>query len=175
MDEKARSGRIFVWFSPVIPPIRAPIVIAIRMSVLFRFLVIDRMIRMGASFCQVIRIRFMFHLSFVATKGNHQWHGVIPSFIRRLRIRIDVIKLCERIDSFGEKYKMRENTSIIDAGACAIKYFMEASDSWLSDEDIIIGMNDNRLNSRPIQIISQLEDEIARIVPVISVEENKMM
>lgn len=39
---------------------------------LFMFFVTDKIISSGASFCHVIRTRFMFHLSFEATNGNHQ-------------------------------------------------------------------------------------------------------
>lgn len=38
-----------------------------------------------------------------------------------------------------------------------------------------MGINDRRFSSRPIQIISQLEDEIVKIVPIISVEENRII
>jgi hypothetical protein len=51
---------------------RAPIVIARSKMELFMFLVIDKIISNGAIFCHVIRTRFMFHLSFEATSGNHQ-------------------------------------------------------------------------------------------------------
>lgn len=143
-----------------------------RIIVLFRFLVKVSRIRIGASFCQVIRMRFIGHLNLEQTDGNHQWQGAMPSFRRSLRIKTDIINLSGRIVSFGWKYRSMEKINIIDPGAWLMKYFIAASDSWFIVGDIIIGINDRRFSSSPIQIMSQLEEERAIVVPVIRVEVN---
>lgn len=60
-----------------------------------------------------------------------------------------------------------------DPRAWLRKYFIEASISWLAEEEDRRGIKDRRFNSSPIQIISQLVDEIEMIEPRIRVDEKR--
>lgn len=62
---------------------------------------------------------------------------------------------------------MIENNKIAEAKACVRKYFKDDSEENKFFDLIIKGIKDNKLISRPIQILNQAEDEIAIIVPII--------
>lgn len=68
---------------------------------------------------------------------------------------------------------MIENKKIEEANACVKKYFNEDSDENKFFDLIIKGIKDNKLISKPIQILNQDEEEIAIKVPVIIDIKNK--
>lgn len=73
----------------------------------------------------------------------------------------------------NKKYKIIENKKIAEAIACVKKYFSEDSEENRFFDLIIRGIKDNKLISRPIQILNQEVAEIAIKVPIIIDTKNK--
>lgn len=69
---------------------------------------------------------------------------------------------------FKNKYKIIiANKKIAEAKACVRKYFKEDSEENKFFDLIIKGIKDNKLISRPIQILNQAEEDTAINVPTI--------
>ena len=68
---------------------------------------------------------------------------------------------------------MTENKKIAEANAWIKKYFKDDSEENKFFDLIIKGIKDNKLISKPIQILNQDEEEIAIKVPVIIDIKNK--
>ena len=102
-------------------------------------------INRGASFCHVDRIRQDIHEMEDITDGYHVWQGAAPSFSIRDRRRIVEKKEGGRFVAIHRDILL---ISIkLEPSACARKYLIEASDSLLVFEYIIIGINARRLIS----------------------------
>lgn len=100
------------------------------------------------------------------TAGNHQWHGAVPSFIKRAIIVQKLVTGGLKMVCVGIRLADVITRIIIDAQAWVIKYFIISWDlsRWgLLD---IIGKNERRFSSNPIHIITQLFEEIEIIVPI---------
>lgn len=69
--------------------------------------------------------------------------------------------------------KIIENNKILEAKAWTRKYFNEASEENKFFEDIIMGIKDRRLISKPIQILNHEFEEIVIKVPKIKKKINK--
>ena len=130
---------------------------------------------MGAIFCQVIKIKLLIQFRPSITLGNQKWKGAIPVFIIKEEAKIILInkfifliKLLLNL-IFIEKSKT-ENKRIAEAKAWVKKYFNLASDVNKLLEFIQKGIKDNKLISKPIQILNQEEEEILIIVPIIKVK-----
>lgn len=95
--------------------------------------------------------------------------------VNKLYINIVVIKFCLNTVSFGSMWIDIIIIIVAEAHAWARKYFTADCVSFLRDEAIIKGINDIKFNSRPIQIRSQLFDDIDTSVPSNSVEVNRKM
>lgn len=173
IEEYANSGRRLVWFIPPIPPTRAPNKIENKITGFDELLNINKKISIGLIFCHEIRTSAIGHLNFDIIIGNHQWHGVIPSFIRSLINKVVKIKLFEKIVSVWKFWIIIIEIIKVEAQAWVKKYLVVASVSWFIEGVIIIGMNDKRFSSKPIHIINHLLVEIEIIVPRIRVEENR--
>ena len=109
-----------------------------------------------------------------ATSGTQKWKGAMPSFIARaMVIRPDAIGLwIFEIVHCPEKIRliMMPIIRIMDAVACARKYFVDASVArglWFF---IRIGMIANMFISKPIQVSSQWELVRTIMVPDITVD-----
>ena len=152
IDEKAIIDFIFVWFIPIIAPIKAFIVGMITNTYRFDF-IINTIIDNGANFCHVDIIMHAGHDIDDITAGNHMWHGAIPSLII-----IDISNaVIGRLATNILHHKAEEVISmILDPSVWARKYLSIASDSWNLDELFIIGINVIMLISNATQVISQL-------------------
>ena len=111
----------------------------------------------------------MVHLSIFIVMGNHQWHGVSPSFVVRLMRNRVVIRLFVRLISWRNMWVELDIIRIIEAAAWIRKYFVVASVSWFWEDMVIIGMKDRRFSSSPIHIKSQFLDDKEMEVPKMSV------
>lgn len=125
----------------------------------------------GINFCQVINIKALIQFKPDITFGNQKWHGAIPNLIISPKIRAILLKDSVN-SSFGINFIMADSKIIPEPIACAKKYLIDDSDSWLLLVDIINGINDRRFNSKDIHNKSQWEADIAVIVLKISVDEN---
>jgi len=83
IDEYAIIDLIFLWFIPIIPPVKAfkAAVIIIILGEQWDCIMNDRTDK-GPSFCQVDRIRQFIQEIDDITEGNQKWHGAIPNFNR---------------------------------------------------------------------------------------------
>lgn len=79
-EEYAKRGRIWVWFSPPIPPTSAfnEATKKINEDWIEEEDIIKT--KSGTTFCQVAKIRHMGQLMEFITEGNQKWNGAIPSF-----------------------------------------------------------------------------------------------
>jgi len=152
---------------PIIPPIsalKAAIMIMVWGVLLWS---INLRIIRGANFCQVAKIIQDIQVNDVITDGNQKWKGTIPSF----NIMADIkMKLVNRVDEVIH-WDILVINIILDPRACAIKYLIAASVSWLDLELVIIGMNLSILISIDIQRKTQLVEDMAMIDLVIRVVE----
>lgn len=100
--------------------------------------------------------------------------GAIPLFIN-IEKEIKILKLSnKKIFELKNKKKIKiENNKIIEARAWTKKYFNEDSVENKFFDLIIRGIKDNRLISKPIQILNHEVEEIVIKVPIIKVEKNK--
>jgi len=106
----------------------------------------------GAIFCQVSIIRQLFQFNPSITSGNQKWKGAAPIFVNKAELKINnkgllIKNILKFIDII-----MIENKKIVEAMACVIKYFREASEEKRFFVLFIRGMIDNRLISNPIHI-----------------------
>lgn len=165
IDENAIIFRILVWLIPIIPLIiiLAAITISVNLGISGRYIKIT----IGASFCQVIRIKLVFQFNPSITSGNQKWNGAAPIFVNRT----DSIKIVLVHSPTISIVKM-EIISTVEAKACVIKYLID--DSVLKGFlfTFMRGIMDRRLISSPTQIPSQEEDEIEISLPIIKVTEN---
>lgn len=79
------------------------------------------------------------------------------------------ISICRLV----ERVKITAARNEAEPIACAKKYFIAASVSWLAEERVIKGIIDKRLSSILVHIIIQLFLDRAIIVESPKVEENK--
>lgn len=153
IEEYASSGRRWVWFIPITPPISALTLAVIAMIILDSVLVVV-IIRSesGANFCHVDNVRQLIHDSDDITEGYQKWHGAIPSLINIAVIIIHMGSLC-----ITGWYSIDIPSNInMDPRACDRKYLIEASVSWFDFVIIIRGMNLSMLISSMIHAINQL-------------------
>lgn len=147
--------RRWVWFIPIAPPIRA-FIAAISRSILDEVpFIIKTMMDKGASFCQVDKIKQDIHEMEVITEGYHKWQGAMPIFNNR-DISNNILMKFIGIEKLNQR-DILDISIILEPKAWAKKYLIEASVSWLEFDSIIKGINDNRFNSIPTHINSQLE------------------
>lgn len=172
IEEYASNGRIWDWFIPPSPPIRALIIIEINPIMFISLGKINNRRDRGASFCQVARIIHFSQERALITWGNHWWRGAIPSFIIILTRNISWIIL----KNFDWIIKLLDIVPAVRRTplpiAWIIKYFTAAWVSWNNFWFIIRGMKDNRFSSRPIHKYNQLLLERAIMDPNIIVEIN---
>lgn len=111
------------------------------------------------------------------TIGNQKWNGAIPIFIINVEESIILIKISNFIITFKVKTenKIIKNNKILEAKAWVKKYFNEASDVKILFVFIIKGMKDNKLISKPIQILNQEVDVILIIDPKNKVIKNNIL
>jgi len=124
----------------------------------------------GATFCQVIKIILLIQFNPSITIGNQKWKGAIPIFIIKEEAKIILIlelKFNKNFHSIIKENRIIENNKILEARACVKKYFKEASDENKLFNFIVKGIKDNKLISKPIQILNQ-EDEQTLIMVLIN-------
>jgi hypothetical protein len=114
----------------------------------------------GASFCQVHKIKQLIQFIEVIVEGNQKWHGAAPSLSRRLVTKM----YCISVWFLRLFSSILEYSIIAEPRACARKYLMALSVSWLVCVCSINGMNDNRLISIEIQANNQFVLDSAIIV-----------
>lgn len=128
---------------------------------------------MGASFCQVKRIRPDSRGVPCVTSGTQKWNGLRPSFMVRAIIArvVDKLKLKLSIDHWPENmiFVITANIKIIDAVAWIRKYLVAASVDRGLALLIITGIIDSMLISKPTQISNQWRLRRTIIVPEIKV------
>lgn len=100
------------------------------------------------------------------TWGNQKWNGAAPIFKSK--------EVSMRRFIFREDINISEAEAIIVAepSAWIKKYFNEASDEKELLFMVIIGINDKRFNSSPIQAISHVGADIDTRIPRIKVKKN---
>lgn len=121
----------------------------------------------GAIFCHVRRTSLVFHDKPSITSGNQKWNGAAPVLVRSAEfIIIDSVSSVQKVrDSFVDRREIILNMKIKDASVWVRKYFAEASDEYMFLVDLMRGMMDSKLISKPIHILIQEYDEIAIRVP----------
>lgn len=131
MDEKARTFRTCVWFSPIHPPRAVErMAMVVRRAGFREGEVIKRSV-MGGSFMAVDRMSPVVRGDPCRTSGNQKWKGTRPSFIAiaEVRIRQDVgwvswvISHCPVCHALV----MLENSTRAEAAAWVRKYLVAAS------------------------------------------------
>lgn len=174
IEEYARSGRSCVWFIPPSPPIIAPNIPKYSGVSGYENRGILIKSQIGIIFCHVVSVRHIIHLSPDITLGSQKWHGAAPALIKRPnRNRIDGVSLVARSKIFGDMAEIMATRKEAEPMACAKKYFIAASVSWLIEVIVIRGIIDNRFSSILAHIIIQLFLDRAIIVESVRVDENK--
>jgi len=167
IDEYAKMARRCVWFIPIIPPtIELSAATYNKMFLVFWIKINDKTLN-GASFCHVDKIAQDAQGIDIITDGYHMWQGTIPNFnkIENINIYIKDLSLIENIIHI-DILLINKMEDPID---WARKYLIEASVSWFSCVNRIIGMNLNKLISIDAHSIIQLVLDIAIKVLVIMV------
>lgn len=175
IEEKAMSLRSEVWFKPPIAPTKIDKIIIVFKKF---FLKQKESKIIGASFCQVIKIKAMFQFKPSITFGNQKWKGATPLFIIKEDAKIKLNKkflFIKMLCSIFELNKIIANKRVLEANACVRKYLIEASAENKLFEFIESGIKDKRLISNPIQTLSHEEELILIKVPVINERENKSL
>jgi len=143
---------MWVWFMPIIPPIRAFNEATRKINwVMYGFMIKSENIK-GANFCHVDSNIHEIHEIEVITEGYQKWRGAAPSFSRidaRSRVIIRFIFAEYHID-------ILDINRILEPRLCARKYFTVASVSWEVLLLFIMGINLNRLISIAIHRNNQL-------------------
>jgi len=143
---------MWVWFMPIIPPIKAFNEATRKISwVMYGFIIKSENIN-GANFCHVDSNIHETHEIEVITEGYQKWRGAAPSFsIIDAKSRIIMIFM------FAEYHIDRLDIKrILEPRLCARKYFTVASVSWDVLLLFIMGINLNRLISIAIHRNNQL-------------------
>ena len=105
----------------------------------------------GASFCPVDKIIQLIHDNDIITDGYQKWHGTLPIVSRMLaRSRLFIKYVCD-----GNRNDKLLNHIVAEPIACAKKYLISASTSWLLLEYRIIGKKLNIFSSIDIHINNQ--------------------
>jgi len=164
IDEYAIIVRRWDWFIPIIPPRSAFIVAIIIMNVGAVLWRIKAKMTRGASFCQVARIVQADQDIDVITEGNQKWNGAIPSLSI---IAPSSIRFIWGMD-LDDQWAILVISISLDPIACAMKYLIAASVSWLDLELVINGMKLNMLISIDIHRNSQFVLDKAMMVLMIS-------
>lgn len=130
----------------------------------------------GAIFWIVIKMKQLFHSNPSITLGNHQWKGEAPLFISNGADRIIFVKWVlfrEKRFSRNPFIKMRNN-NLTEANAWIRKYLRDASVVKILFLFDIIGINDNKLTSRPIQAPNQELEETVINTPSKSIKRKRI-
>lgn len=175
MEEYAKNFRKLVWLKFWVPPIIEEIrIIKEKNNKLFKLYIIKII---GAIFCQVKRMRELFQFNPEITSGNQKWNGAIPNLIKSEEFNnINILILNSWLIWVKNCIKIIiENKKILEAKVWVIKYFSAASEGYIFLELVINGIKDNRLISNPIHILNHEYEEIARIVPKIILQKNKIL
>jgi hypothetical protein len=167
IDEYAIIDRNCDWFIPIIPPNNLLIAATIKISCVFCSTKNDKM-HNGASFCHVDKIRQDIHEIEAITDGYQKWHGNLPSLSISEIVKNGTDKLY-MIDS-GIHIKKLLLSSSADPSACARKYLIAPSASWLDFDLRITGINLIKFSSMAAQINNQFELDVAIIVLVTIVD-----
>jgi len=142
-----------------------------RVIVLYLYKINDRTM-IGASFCQVDRIKHDSHEIDIITEGYHKWHGTNPSFSIIAENRIKCIILLG-IDILNQRDILLIRR-ILDPRACARKYLTAASVSWNFFLFIKSGINLSILSSMAIhKNIQFLADTAIKDLEIITIEAKK--
>jgi len=145
IDEYAIIVRICLWFIPITPPTRAFVPAINIINCVDFWGKIKARIAKGASFCHVDRIKQEVHEIEDITEGYQKWQGTLPSFNRIAVMRAMGIKLGK--DEKDIHIDILDISNNADPMACARKYLIEPSVSWLFFVCIIMGINLKRFNS----------------------------
>jgi len=129
IDEYAIIDRIWDWFIPIIPPIRAFIAARVANTEGRGLCTMKQIINSGASFCHVDKIRHEIHEIEDMTAGYQVWHGAAPSFnIKDIKSTVGNVNDGSLIVSHRDILLI--NISL-EPNACARKYLIAASVSLL--------------------------------------------
>lgn len=176
MEEYVIINWILVWFSAIILPIIVDITDI--SSIINRLEFINLNISKGASFCHVSIKNRILHVICLVILGSQKWRGAPPNFKIRDIIIVSVIILLLNIE-YQDKLILYiitdEIIRILDLILWIIKYFIEASASWVLPLIFIRGKNPIKFNSNPIHIVSQCEEDNEKIVPIIMIIINKKL
>lgn len=168
MDEYLIIFRSLVWLKFIIVLIINEKIMIIIKNLKVKLFIIKII---GAIFCHVVKIKQFAHERPSITSGNQKWKGAAPSLVRRAEFNIirNVEFISGAINSFVNNIKIIENRRIIDAKAWVIKYFIADSDENIFFVDVIKGIIERRLISRPIHILNHEYEQIEIRVPIINV------
>ena len=154
IDEYPSNVRRWVWFSPKVPPTKAfkAATMISNDDTVFEPLSGKHNSINGASFCQETSSSALVHEIEVITDGNQKWHGAAPNLSSKANSRIEIHSEEFRCSVHKD---ILANSIIADPNACARKYLMAASTSWLDFCLVITGIKLSRLISIKIQAINQ--------------------